>query len=169
MIKAVTGRAVHRWHQWWQHGWQHHTTDRAWLHRLITKWAKNLIWWKNKQLICFGSSSVFIFCLKFLKMKCNPTNKRTVALLEIGPKYFKITKRIWTAKKPSVNYSAQIRLMHQGLKTRGLVSMIIFSQWMEVYLEIFSCQKWGFFLISVVVICGTQSDYFTILNGLSRV
>ena len=46
MIKAVTGRAVHRRCQCWQcrcwwHGWQHHTTDRAWLHRLITKWAKN--------------------------------------------------------------------------------------------------------------------------------
>ena len=42
MIKAVTGRAVHRWHRWrQQHGWQHHMTDRAWLHRLITKWAKN--------------------------------------------------------------------------------------------------------------------------------
>ena len=38
MIKPVTGRAVHRcqcWRRWW------HTTDRAWLHRLITKWAKN--------------------------------------------------------------------------------------------------------------------------------
>ena len=45
MIKPVTGRAVHRhwcrcqhrrrWQQW-------HTTDRAWLHRLITKWAKKL-------------------------------------------------------------------------------------------------------------------------------
>ena len=43
MIKPVTGRAVHRcqcWHWWWWQ-WQH-TTDRAWLHRLITKWAKNL-------------------------------------------------------------------------------------------------------------------------------
>ena len=43
MIKAVTGRAVHRWH-WWcqhrQHRRQHHTMDRAWLHSLITKWAK---------------------------------------------------------------------------------------------------------------------------------
>ena len=40
MIKAVTGRAVHR-QRWWQwHRWQHHMTDRAWLHRLIAKWAK---------------------------------------------------------------------------------------------------------------------------------
>ena len=39
MIKAVTGTAVHRWY-WCQQ--QHHMTDRAWLHRLITKWAKNL-------------------------------------------------------------------------------------------------------------------------------
>ena len=38
MIKAVTGRAVHR--QCQQHGRQHHMMDRAWLHRLITKWAK---------------------------------------------------------------------------------------------------------------------------------
>ena len=41
MIKAVSGTAVHRWHR---HGWcqrQHHTPDRAWLHRVITKWAKN--------------------------------------------------------------------------------------------------------------------------------
>ena len=38
MIKPVTGRAVHRCWRWWQ--WQWHTTDRAWLHRLITKWAK---------------------------------------------------------------------------------------------------------------------------------
>ena len=41
MIKPVTGRAVHRcrcqW--WWQQ--QRHMMDRAWLHRLITKWAKN--------------------------------------------------------------------------------------------------------------------------------
>ena len=42
MIKAVTGRAVHTcWHQW-HRWWQWHMTDRAWLHRLITKWAKNL-------------------------------------------------------------------------------------------------------------------------------
>ena len=42
MIKAVTGRAVHRrcWCQCWWHRQQHHTMDRAWLHRLITKWAK---------------------------------------------------------------------------------------------------------------------------------
>ena len=39
MIKPVTGRAVHRCRHWWQR--QRHMTDRAWLHRLITKWAKN--------------------------------------------------------------------------------------------------------------------------------
>ena len=63
MIKAVTGRAAHRcWHQW-----QRHTIDRAWLHRLITKWAKNhsnsqhcsLLWWWEKENLhqwveCFG-------------------------------------------------------------------------------------------------------------------
>ena len=41
MVKAVTGRAVHRC-QWRQR--QHHTTDRAWLQRLITKWAKKITW-----------------------------------------------------------------------------------------------------------------------------
>ena len=37
MIKSVTGRAVHRRRRRQR---QRHTTDRAWLHRLITKWAK---------------------------------------------------------------------------------------------------------------------------------
>ena len=67
MIKSVTGRAVHRcwcwqwwrWCQWWHWHWwrwqrQRHTMDRAWLHRLITKWAKKLY-------ITFSSVPVPVF------------------------------------------------------------------------------------------------------------
>ena len=49
MMKAVTRTAVHRCCQHecrCGHGRQHHTTDRAWLHRLITKWAKKYKMWK---------------------------------------------------------------------------------------------------------------------------
>ena len=45
---------------------------------------KNLIWWKNEQLLHFGTKFNFYFyfipyhsTFKFLKMKCNPTNKKT--------------------------------------------------------------------------------------------
>ena len=42
------------------------------------------ILWKNEQLAHFGAKLNFYFypngyTLKFLKMKCNPTNKKTVA------------------------------------------------------------------------------------------
>ena len=51
MIKPVTGRAVHRRRR------QRHTTDRAWLHRLITKWAKKV----NTDLKSFGSCHIKCF------------------------------------------------------------------------------------------------------------
>ena len=43
-----------------------------------------LFWWKNEQLVRFGAKFNFYFfpdhsTLIFLKMKCNPTNKKTVA------------------------------------------------------------------------------------------
>ena len=61
MIKPVTGRAVHRrrcwrWHQRRQQ--QRHTTDRAWLHRLITKWAN-----KNRTVDAIGC----IIYLRFMR------------------------------------------------------------------------------------------------------
>ena len=49
---------------------------------------KTLCWWKNEQLVCFEAKFNFYFLffpdrhtLKFLKMKCNPTNKKNCGLM----------------------------------------------------------------------------------------
>ena len=72
MIKPVTGRAVHRCRcrRRHQHRWrrQWHTTDRAWLHRLITKWAKNPVISKLFGRLCTCSSAILQFTQLALKV-----------------------------------------------------------------------------------------------------
>ena len=81
----------------------------------ILSWKK-LIWWKNEWLVYFGVKFNFYFfldrcTLKFLKMKCNATNKKTVVLYSRAclirmEMYGKIVRIIQACKlsKPILHY-----------------------------------------------------------------